>query len=236
MRESLVDLIVDDRVGRLVLRRADAGNALTTDMMGQVLRALQRAAGEAQILVISGEGNDFCLGRDRKEPMQGTTPSDAFKLVTEINTSLAAFPGIALSAIQGRAFGFGVGLVMRTDIAIASEGARFALDEVKLGIPPMFIMSQILDHLTPKAAFDLISSSREFSAREAYDMGLLSRTVPSHRLQQAVDEVVRELHDRNPRVLSACKHYLSAIQQVPREDRAAYALAAQTQFASQQKH
>ena len=226
-----IDFRIDNRVGRVVLQR----HAFTTEMLNQFLSALTQAATDADVLVISSSGEDFSLGRDRQEPRSGA-PFDAFKLITEVNAGLSAFPGIAVSVVRGRAFGFAVGMIMRTDIAIAAEDARFALDEVKLGIPPMFIMAELLEHLAPKSAMDIVMSSREFSAAEAREMGLLSRVVPTERLQSAADELVRELRERNPVVLLASKRYLGSVRQLPPAARGAYALVEQTRFTERQRH
>ena len=230
-----IGLTIESRVARLLLQRPAAGNAFTGEMLSQFLAAVTRAGAEADILVIASSGEDFSLGRDRQEPKSGT-PFEAFKLITEVNASLSGFPGVAVSLARGRAFGFALGMIMRTDIAIAAENARFALDEVKLGIPPMFIMAEILEHLAPKSAMDIILSSREFGAAEALEMGLVSRVVPAGELQATGDELVRELRSRNPAVLMASKRYLGAVRQLPPAARAAYALVEQTRFAEQAKH
>lgn len=235
MAAQLIDLKIQDRIGRLVLQRPDAGNAFTSEMMSQFRAAVTRATGDADILLVSAAGADFCLGRDRQEPKSGA-PFDAFKLVTDVNTAMAAFPGIIVSAVQGRAFGFAVGIVMRSDVAIASDTARFALDEVKLGIPPMFILAEILEHLSPKAALDAVLSSREMTAAEAREVGLVSRVVATDKLRTAADELVAELRARNPAVLLACKRYAAAVRQMPRDARGAYALVEQTRFAEQNRH
>src|SRR5688572_5722134 len=155
MAAQPVALAIQNRIARLTLERPAAANAFTTQMMSGFLAAVTRAASEADILVIAGAGEDFTVGRDRSEPRSGT-PFEAFKLITDLNAALGAFPGIAVSLVRGRAFGFGVGIAMRSDIALACEDARFALDEVKLGIPPMFIMAEILSHLPPKSALDIV--------------------------------------------------------------------------------
>jgi enoyl-CoA hydratase/carnithine racemase len=147
-----------------------------------------------------------------------------------LNTALASFPGIAVSVVRGRAFGFGVGIVMRTDIALAADDARFALDEVKLGIPPMFIMAEILEHLPPKSALDIVLSSREFGAAEARDMGVVSRVIPRHDLERNAEQLVRELQERDPAVLIASKRYLRTVRELPAAARGAYALVEQTRF------
>jgi enoyl-CoA hydratase/carnithine racemase len=221
---------VADRLARIVFARAGEGNAFTGDMIRQLRDAIRDCDGRADILTLAGEGADFTLGRDRNEPMSGP-PFDAFSLITDLNESLSGFRGIVVAAVRGRAFGLGVGLIMRSDLAIASENAAFALDEVKLGIPPMFVMAAIVDHMVPKRALDVILTSREFPAKEALDIGLLSRVVPASDLEGCVDALVSELRARDREVLRACKRYLNAIKKMPAETRPAHALVEQTRFA-----
>lgn len=235
MTAQAVELTIASRVARLVLQRAAAGNAFTSRMMSDFLAMVTRASAEADILVVSGAGADFSVGRDREEPKTGA-PFDAFRLITDLNAALAAFPGIAVALVRGRAYGFGVGIVMRSDIALAADDARFALDEVKLGIPPMFIMAEILGHLPPKSALDIVLSSREFGAAEAKEMGLVSRVLPAGRMQAAGEELVRELASRDPAVLRAAKRYLGAVRDLPAAARGAYALVEQTRFAERGRH
>jgi enoyl-CoA hydratase/carnithine racemase len=231
MADPTIDLTIADRVARLELRRPSEGNAVTTAMMGELTEAVGRAAAAADILVITAAGSDFSLGRDRKEGLGKLTPYEAFRQITALNTALAAFPGIAVSVIQGRAFGFAVGMIMRCDLALAADDARFALDEVKLGIPPMFVMAEILEHLSPKAAADIVLTSREFGAAEAREIGLVSRIVASAALRGAAEDLVAALKDRDPAVLSASKRYLAAVREVPRAARPAFALIEQARYA-----
>ena len=223
----MLDFRIEDRVARVTFGRP----AFNTEMLRQFLAALNRAGTEADLLIIGSSGEDFSLGRDRQEPKGTGTPFDALKLITDVNTALSAFPGVAVSLVRGRAFGFAVGVIMRSDIAIAAEDARFALDEVKLGISPMFIMAEILEHLSPKSALDVILSSREFGAAEAREMGLVSRVVPTARLDASGEELAQQLRGRNAAVLITSKRYLRQVQQLPPEARAAYALVEQTKFA-----
>jgi enoyl-CoA hydratase/carnithine racemase len=205
-------------------------------MLWQMLAALTRAAGEADVLAISAAGEDFSLGRDRQDAKAGPPPFEAFKLITDVNAALGGFPGIAVCSVQGRAFGFAVGIVMRSDIALAADDARFMLDEVKLGIPPLFIMAEISEHLAPKSALDIVLSSREFGAAEAREVGLVSRVLPKQELKTASEELVRQLRSRDPEVLVASKRYFAAVRQLPSAARGAYALVEQTRFAQRRKH
>jgi enoyl-CoA hydratase/carnithine racemase len=229
----VIDFAVDNRVARLVLQRPSASNAFTGEMLRQLLAALNRAAAEADILAISAAGADFSLGRDRQDVKAGPPPFEAFKLITDVNAALSAFPGISVCSVQGRAFGFAVGMVMKSDIALAARDARFMLDEVKLGIAPMFILAEISEHLAPKAALDMVMSSRELGAAEAKELGLVSRVVAD--LSSSTNALVGDLRSRDPEVLKASKRYFRAVRQLPAEARSAYALVEQTRFA-ERKH
>jgi enoyl-CoA hydratase/carnithine racemase len=230
----VIELAIENRVARLVLQRPAAANAFTTEMLSQLLAALTRAASEADILAISAAGTDFSLGRDRQDAKAGGAPFEAFKLITDVNAALASFPGVAVCSVQGRAFGFAVGMVMRSDIALAAADARFMLDEVKLGIAPMFIMAEISEHLGPKAALDIVLSSREFGAAEARELGLVSRVVAD--LPRETENLVKELRSRDAEVLKASKRYFGAVRKLPADARGAYALVEQTRFAERRKH
>jgi enoyl-CoA hydratase/carnithine racemase len=230
----VIDFAIENRVARLVLQRPSASNAFTGEMLSQMLAALTRAASGADVLAISAAGDDFSLGRDRQDAKAGPPPFEAFRLITEVNAALSSFSGIAVCSVQGRAFGFALGVVMRCDIALAAAGARFMLDEVKLGIPPMFILAEIGNHLAPKAALDIVLSSREFDAAEAREIGVVSRVVSD--LQGETESLLRELRSRDAEVLKASKRYFTAVSQLPRESRAAYALVEQTRFAQRRKH
>ena len=222
-----IELAIEGRVASVTFCRAAQGNAMTAIMIDTLLDVLGRATREADVLVMRGEGPDFCLGRDRAEPPTGKVPFDAFRPIVEINRTLSEFPGISIVAVQGRARGFGVGLVTRADIAIAADDARFSLDEIKHDIAPMFILSGLLDHLAPKHAADLVFGGSDIDAQTALTHGLVSRVVKAGALEGTIDALRDNLVACDPSVLRASKAYFSAIPEVPRAVRPAYALKAQ---------
>jgi enoyl-CoA hydratase/carnithine racemase len=219
----------DGRIGEIVINRPDAGNAFTGEMARQLGQIMREAAQSADVVTIRGEGADFTIGRDRHEP-KAASPFDAFRQISAANAAMAAFPGILISKVRGRAFGFGVGLVMRSDIAFASADAQFRLDEVEHGIPPMFIMEATVDHLAPKHALEMVLSGRQLGAEEALRIGLVSNVEPA-ALDKAVDRFVATLRSRDRRVVLACKRYLRASTKLPPDARSAFALVEQTEFA-----
>ena len=230
----MLELTVADRVGTLVIRRPEAGNAFTAAMARQLGDCMKEAAQTADILELTGAGDDFTIGRDRHEPRSGT-PFDAFQPISESNVAIAAFPGILIAKVKGRALGFGVGLVLRSDLAFVADNARFGLDEVAHGIPPMFIMEAMTGRVPPKRALDIILSGREFGAPEALDMGIASKVVPASALDAAVADFIASLRGKDQHVVRACKKYMRDVGAMPADARHAFALIEQTRFA-QSKH
>lgn len=226
----MIGFKTENRIGEILIDRPSSGNAVTAEMARQFGDIVRDAADKADILVIKGAGADFTIGRDRHEPKSGS-PFDAFRTVSALNRAIVGFPGIVVASVRGRAHGLGVGLIMRSDIAIASDTAQFGLDEVAHGIPPMFIMEEIVEHLPSKTAFDIVLSGHSFGAKEALQMGLLSRVVPDRDLDTAVNELVRTLHSRDRKVVLACKRYMRAARKLPADARPAFALIEQTEFA-----
>ncbi len=218
---------VDRRIAAITLRRPEHGNALTAAMVDTLLGTLRTATTEADLLVLRGEGPDFCCGRDRSEAPSGRAPFDNFRPIAEINQLLAEFPGVVIAGVQGRAMGFGLGLVARSDIAIATRNATFMLDEIAHGIAPMFILSGLLDHLAPKHAADLVFSGRAIAADAALTYGLVSRVVEADALDASIAALRDDLSARDPHILRASKAYFAAIGEIPRTARPAYALKAQ---------
>jgi enoyl-CoA hydratase/carnithine racemase len=227
----MIEFKVTDRVGDIIIKRPSAGNAFTGEMVAALCEIMQRATRDADIVTLTGEGADFTAGRDRAGPPPAS-PFAAFSAISALNKAIAAYPGILVTRVRGRAFGLGVGLILRSDIAIAADDARFGLDEVAHGIPPMFVMEELVDHLPGKRALDMVLSGREFGAEEALQMGLISRLVAAPMLDQAVGDFVALVRGRDRDVVLACKRYLRAVRTIPRDARSAFALVEQTQFAA----
>ena len=227
----MIECTLQDRICRVLINRTDAANAFTSVMTRQLLEAMQNAAGAADIVTIEAAGPDFTIGRDRQEPKSGT-PYETFKIISDLNKAISTFPGLTIAAARGRTFGFAVGILMRSDLAIIGDDVVFVLDELRHGFPPTFIMEEILQHLPIKRALDIVVSSREWGANEALEMGLVSRVVPSGDLNDVVERLVTQLKQLNRRALLACKGYMRTVATMSPEARNAYALLETLRYAS----
>src|SRR3546814_14231017 len=94
-------------------------------------------------------------------------------------------PVPVLTLVQGRALGFGCAMVGASDVAIAAASARFALPEMKHGIPPSLAISALVPRVAAQTVADLVYSAEEIDASSAFAAGLISRVVSDGELDAA---------------------------------------------------
>ena len=182
-----------ERLGRVVLIRLDrpqARNALSTQLMTQLLETLRGLDNDPGVgcFLITGTKEYFAAGADIKEmyakSYQEMIEEDYFAGWD----AFTAFRTPKVAAVAGYAFGGGCELAMMCDVIIAAESAQFALPEITLGVMPGMGGTQRLTRLVGRAkAMDMILTGRSIGAREAEQAGLVSRvTATDELLEQAL--------------------------------------------------
>jgi enoyl-CoA hydratase len=182
-----------ERLGRVVLIRLDrpqARNALSTQLMTQLLETLRGLDNDPGVgcFLITGTKEYFATGADIKEmyakSYQEMIEEDYFAGWD----AFTAFRTPKVAAVAGYAFGGGCELAMMCDVIIAAESAQFALPEITLGVMPGMGGTQRLTRLIGRAkAMDMILTGRSIGAREAEQAGLVSRvTATDELLEQAL--------------------------------------------------
>ena len=234
MSVQSVDLVIDQRVGTLTLNRPEHGNLITSEMMKLLGDHLRDASGAVDLLVITSAGNDFTHGRDQRDQESGLSREENLGLAIGVNSALGALEAIVLAAVRGRAFGFGCGLVVQSDLVVASETAVFGFDEMAHGFPPMIVMSYLGRYLLPKQALDLIITHREISAGAAANLGIVTEVVPDDELESRTRGLVSQL-SANAAAAKRAKQYLREIENVEPERRPEYALRSQIEWFKAQR-
>jgi enoyl-CoA hydratase/carnithine racemase len=219
-----VSLSVEGRVATVTIDRPETGNRITRAMMLALSDHLLAAADSADVLVIRGTGEDFCLGRDQAERPAGTTPEENLWLILQANAALDEFPGVSVTVVQGRANGFGAGMVLHSDIAVAADTAVLRFDEIAHGFPPLIVMSYLSDYVPHKPAIDLVLTGRPVPALEARDLGMVSRAVSAGQLDATADAIVASLAAADVRALRRAKRFFGELHDVPVPERPRYGL------------
>jgi enoyl-CoA hydratase/carnithine racemase len=195
---SLVRLDCADGVAWLTLARADAENRFSFALMNEFIEALEEASdGRSHVLVLRAEGPNFTLGREMGETVAGVSRTENLSRILRANELLQSFPGVRVALVQGRAMGFGTGLVLHSDIAIGADDAVLGFDELKHGLPPLVVVAYLAQHVTARRATELVITGRDVPAQEALQLGMFSRVVPRDRLAAEGDVIVAELAARD---------------------------------------
>ena len=189
-----------DGVGRITLARPEKKNALDRAAADELLDAFARQAADrsVRVVLLAADGPDFCAGADLAA-LAGLVDADAAAqhddamALGKVFIAMRELPVPVVAAVRGRALAGGAGLATACDIVLADDGARFGYPEVKVGFVPAMVMTMLRRAVGEKQAFDLVATGRVLSAREAFDVGLVSRVVPAGTLDAAADEVARAL-------------------------------------------
>jgi methylglutaconyl-CoA hydratase len=121
----------------------------------------------------------------------------------------------AIAAVNGHAFGGGIGLIAACDIAIAVETAKFAFSEVRVGVVPATISVLVIPKLGVHQSMRLFLSGERFEAQRALEYGLLHRVVASDALERAVQEEVDAIALGGPNAVREAKRLVREVASLP---------------------
>ena len=199
-------------VATLTLNRPEKHNALSAVMLAELTQAAASLGADplVRVVVLTGAGKSFCAGGDltwMREQMQAdpdTRAREAAKLAHMLQ-ALNTMPKPLIGALQGNAFGGGVGMASVCDVAIGVDHLRMGLTETRLGIIPATIGPYVLARMGEGRARRVFMSARLFDAHEAVDLGLLARIVPADTLDAAIEAEVVPYLSCAPGAVAAAK-------------------------------
>ncbi len=211
LQVPVLQVEVAEGVARVTLNRPEVRNALNAALLGELESALRRLEDDpaARVIVLRGAGDRaFCAGADLKHVGdRGTTlqARESFGGLARILESMARMRTPVIARVHGYALAGGCGLAAGSDIVIASDDAVFGLPEIKVGLLPLIVMAPILRAVGRKRGMLMILSGAPVPAREALEMGLVSRVVPRAELDAEVDALARTLAGYSPTALGLAK-------------------------------
>lgn len=180
----------------LTLNRPEAINALTTEMLRALGKALKEAAApEVRVVVLRGAGRGFCSGQDLREfEGQSISYKNHLRNYTAVVEGLAGLEKPVIAAIHGAAAGAGLSLALACDLRIAAADAVLTTGFSKIGLIPDAGMNYHLPRMVGYAkAFELEVLSERIKAEQALALGLVNRVVPVEAFAEEVARLVSEL-------------------------------------------
>lgn len=200
----------NEKVAEITINRPKIHNALDVDVVKELSAALDNCWKDdnIKVIVLKGAGKSFSSGADLKQFMrfaagEGNPAEYGLELHFGVVKKMREIPKPIIAEVKGYAIGAGVGLVTASDYAIAAESAVFSCGYILIGLSPDTGTSFLIPRgCSMKRAFELMSTGRRFSAREALDYGIVTEVVPDDKLEERVKEVV-EIYLNRPRVAIA---------------------------------
>lgn len=205
-------------VSRVVLSRPGVRNAMSDQTLREMAEAFRRIAANdsVRVVVVTGEGQDFCAGADvnwmrasgQLPPAEGK--KDA-RLLAEMLRSVSECPAPVIVAAHGNVFGGGLGLVAACDIALLDDTAKLSFSECRLGIVPAVISNWVLPKIGAANARRYYLTAEVFGAKEAVEMGLSCEVVAGGGLSARVDALCRDILKNSPEAVRAAKALIAKL-------------------------
>jgi enoyl-CoA hydratase len=191
----------DDSVTVVLLNRPQQLNALSEELMDELVSALTELDRDATVrcIVLGGNERAFAAGADIGELARSSAIDLYYQRRVERWDAIRGLWTPLVAAVSGFCLGGGCELAMSCDLIVASDTAEFGQPETSLGIIPGAGGTQRLTRAVGKAlAMDMILSGRRLIAREALAAGLVSRVVAREAWLEEAKRVAREIAAKGP--------------------------------------
>lgn len=211
----------------LTLNRPERRNALSLELMEELIEALGRAGADPSVraVILAASGTVFCSGHDLNE-LRGRGLHEyrrVFQTCTQLMQTLRKLPQPVIAEVQGIATAAGCQLVAACDLAVASEEASFVTPGVRIGLfcsTPMVPLARVI---SPKRAFEMLVTGDPIDARTALAWGLVNRVVPASKLREETLGLATRIADASPMVVALGKQAFYAQLEMPVDQAYAYA-------------
>lgn len=183
------------------LNRPKVLNALSTELMNELLEALFKLEDDqsVRVIVLTGDERAFAAGADIAEMVEHM-PVD--KIIENRFRAWAQLPLIGkpiIAAVSGFALGGGCELAMSCDMIIAGDNAKFGQPEINIGAMPGAGGTQRLTRTIGKSKSMLMNLTGDMiDAQKAYDWGLVAKVVPAETLLQETFEIAKKIAAKAP--------------------------------------
>jgi methylglutaconyl-CoA hydratase len=215
MPYSTIELTYDGGVATITLNRPEKRNAISFELIEDLLRGLEEVAkSDAIVLILTGAGKAFCSGMDLEnlKALLGRTPEQNLEdsqAMVRLFRTVYEFPKVTIAAVNGAAIAGGTGLALLCDFTLAVPDAKFGYTEVRIGFVPAIVSTFLLRQVGEKQARDLLLTGRLFGADEAARLGLVGEIVAPESLMPRAHELAALLMQNSPASLRATKQLLT---------------------------
>ena len=220
-------LEIEDGIARVTLNRPEKRNALSREVMRELIAAFDEIGADRtlRVVVLRGLGPAFSAGHDLREMLARTVDvyRETFDVCVALMETIQRVPQPVIAQVDGIATAAGCQLVATCDLAIASTEAKFATPGVKIGLfctTPMVALTRAIGR---KRAMEMLLTGEFIDAQTAAEWGLVNRVVPAAQTDTVVRALARKIADASTFVVALGKE--AFYTQIDLEQSKAYAYA-----------
>jgi len=204
--------------GTIVLQRPEKRNALSRWMMLQLKQALEDLHQERRVraVILTGAGTAFCSGVDLQEVQDSSRTDDALEQwhrdavqYKELLELMLLFPKPIIAAVNGPAVGAGAGLVLASDIVVATPEAKFGLPEPRRGLVSGLVAPLLTFRIAAGPAANLLLTARLAEADEAHRLGIYHELTDGDMIWARAHQLAEQCAQAAPESLQLTKRLLN---------------------------
>jgi methylglutaconyl-CoA hydratase len=197
----------------LTLNRPKRRNALTIELLGELIAAIKIASDQPQerVLILRGAGAAFCTGLDLKEAADPTKAHATAEMAAQTLIAISQTHLITIAAVHGAAVAGGAGIMSACDFVVAAEGTRIGYPEVRRGLVAGLVMTFLRRQVGERTMRELLLGSELIKAERAKEIGLVNRVVPQDELMSEAQKFTDSVLQGAPGALAQTKHLIEEL-------------------------
>jgi 3-hydroxypropionyl-coenzyme A dehydratase len=214
----------DDGVAKIVLDNPDNRNALSNELLGELIEAFESARDDAEVrcVVLTSSHEKVFSAGGNLDQFAADVALVHKHFGTERFPRLFSLIGTlgkpTICAANGHVLAGALGLALACDLIVAKEGATFGTPEINVGVFPFMIMALIYRNVPRKKTNEMLLLGDRLSAEEAREAGIVNRVVPAEEFEAAVDEWAVKLAGKSPVLMKLGKDAMHRQMDMPFED------------------
>ena len=220
---------LEDHAFYIVLNRPEKRNAFTPTMAEEIAFALAYAHynPEVRCVIVSAEGSVFCAGADLAafhdssvDIKNETLPK--IREEVKLGDSFSQLLKPAIAKVEGPVLAGGFLIICGCTFVISVSEATYGLPEVKRGIWPMQVMASLMPIIPQRKILEMAITGKNYTAVEAYQIGLVSQVSDKERITAEVDNLVKTICNNAPYAIRSGMEAFQNLQNIPESEYHSY--------------
>jgi methylglutaconyl-CoA hydratase len=200
-------------VAIITLNRPERRNALTIELLNELIAAIKVASDEPheRVLILRGAGAAFCTGLDLKEAADAKKAHITAELVAKTLIAISQVRLITIAAVHGAAVAGGAGIMSACDFVVAAEGTKIGYPEVRRGLVAGLVMTFLRRQVGERHLRELLLGSELVDAERAREIGLINRVVPPDEIMNEAQKFAASVLQGAPGALGQTKRLIEEL-------------------------